>query len=51
MDYGKLTSVKLLFLLINNTDRCIQESHGNKCLMLLPTDQNSDKLEKKYGEK
>lgn len=46
----KLTSVNPSFLLINNTYRCTEESHGNKCLMLLPTDQNSDKLEKRYGE-
>ena len=40
-------SAKTLYIIINKTNECIEESNGNKYLTLVPTtDESRDTLEK-----
>ena len=45
-DYGKIKSVKSLYLIINNVDGYFREINGNKYLTLVSTDKNKEVLTK-----
>ena len=45
----KINSVNPLYLIINKLRGCIEESHGNKYLTLVLTDESRDTL-KRYEE-
>ena len=44
--YIKINSVNPLYLIINNISGNIEESDGNKYLILVPTDESKDTLTK-----
>ena len=45
-DYGKIKSVKSLYLIINKVDGYFREINGNKYLTLVSTDKNKEVLTK-----
>ena len=45
-DYEEINSVNLLYLIINEVDRCIEKINGNKYLTLVSTDKNKEVLTK-----
>ena len=45
-DYVKINSVNFLYLIIDETDGCIEESNGNKYLTLVSKDKNKEVLTK-----
>ena len=45
-DYVKINSVNFLYLIIDETDGCIEESNGNKYLTLVSTDKKKEVLTK-----
>ena len=47
--YIKTNSVNPLCIIINKVNGYIEESNGNKCLSVAPTDETKDTL-KKYEE-
>ena len=47
--YVKTNSVNPLYIIINKINGNIEESNENKCLRVVPTDENKDTL-KKYEE-
>ena len=47
--YVKTNSVNPLYIIINKINGSIEESNENKCLRVVPTDENKDTL-KKYEE-
>ena len=48
--YAKANSLNPLYLLIDEVNGYIEESNGNKYLMLVLTDENKDILWKNYEE-
>ena len=44
--YAKPNSVNPLYLIINKIGESIEESNANKYLMLVPTDESKDILQK-----
>ena len=49
LTYATTNSVNPLYLIINNTNECIEDGNGNKCLTLVSTDESKNTL-KNYGE-
>ena len=41
-DYVKISGANSLNLIIDNADRCINESNGNKYLLVVSTDKNKE---------
>ena len=49
LSYVKFKSLRPLYLVIDQANRYIEESNGNRCLTLIPTNEGKDSR-KKYEE-